>query len=238
MISFTDKLDDVLRSRVGNHRGMVNDLRSVVLELHARLVEQVQERNTALRDVLANFGVDQRRLKILARRLANGEDGSKIAGFDEMSQYAQQHHPQLLCRQHGECDSETADGDFAKVLVEGFRREPKPWDAEVVELAISYVGADFFASYDGDYQPVLGDRSTERKIRFLEKYSDGMRDDQRAGLETSKLMYKLRRLRSAIGYLPAEYQSAAVARCRYVDLATGIVNEYLAVPGAVTFGPR
>jgi len=136
--------DKAIVQAVGDRKKDVAYFKQFVNEAHGEISSRLREDADAMRETLAQFGYTGTKLSGFLSSLKRRRDTSNIPGFDEMVDYAQKHHRQLLTARPGESQSSTDEEYmlFAR-LKEGFPPAPKKSDPEVINAAWGMAGIDY-----------------------------------------------------------------------------------------------
>lgn len=138
------KIDAAIRSSDPEMSSdMVADLRGEVVDSWKQLSDQADEHNTAIRQIMGGFS---KHWGLISARLKQGADPDKIKGFDEMVDFARSHYPGVLSQNRGESDTGSDEESLAKVLIQGLKPVPKPWDDEVIRTASQRIGVAMAAA--------------------------------------------------------------------------------------------
>lgn len=109
--------------------------------------KSVNSRNDALRNLLAQFGIGGRKFGLFSNELRKHGDADSFMRkssfgkkFDQIVEYAQKYHPELLSYTgSGEIDAQDAEDALFQRLQTGLEMPPKPWDDSIISMALEHV---------------------------------------------------------------------------------------------------
>lgn len=219
-----DKLTREIRALIGTNHAMVEAFRDVVIGIHRERESTVARRNRAIVEVFDQFMGSDMDYVLVVKRLRGGADPGNVKRFDEMCEYAAREFPDVLSRVHGESEAGTPEESFGRLMEEGVRPLPKPWDDEILQSALEFVGPSFTESFQSPSPQVNAQppAQTDRRIRSLLKYNDLITQDinseNNGGKKEGWPQYRLKRMHNAIANLPADLQGEAIRRSGYQTL--------------------
>jgi hypothetical protein len=125
---------------------MVEAFRVHVDEAYEMRYRKIMDDRDAALNLLAQFGLKGTKVAPFISSLRHKRDHTNIAGFDEMTEYAQKYHPEMLTAETGESYGKS-DGEQALFnrLRGGFPSPPAKFSDEVLNLAAEMAGPAFFA---------------------------------------------------------------------------------------------
>ena len=142
-VPVTDEEKAIVQA-VGDKKKDVAHFKQFVDEAHKEISGRLKSDADAMRETLAQFGYTGTKASGFLSSLQRRRDTANIPAFDEMLDYVQKHHRQLLTARPGES---TGAGDEESMLFNrlkaGFPPPPKKSDQEVIDAAWGMSGIDY-----------------------------------------------------------------------------------------------